>query len=80
MDTSKEVEGGGNNNKKKTKKKQQKHENEAVKGGGGDSIRKGRSCIGYHYFSSSLKSSNGKPRCFGIPRTLQQASMGCKSY
>ncbi|TXG59756.1 hypothetical protein EZV62_014329 [Acer yangbiense] len=67
MDTSKEVDGGGNNNK------QEKHESEAVKGGGGgDSIRKGRSCIGYHYFSSSLKSSNGKPRCIGLPRPLQQ--------
>ncbi|KAK1588172.1 hypothetical protein Q3G72_020472 [Acer saccharum] len=69
MDTSKEVDGGGNNN---NNNKQEKHESEAVKGGGGDSIRKGRSCIGYHYFSSSLKSSNGKPRCIGLPRTLQQ--------
>ncbi|KAK7820221.1 hypothetical protein CFP56_039157 [Quercus suber] len=33
---------------------------------------KGKSCKGYLYFSSSLKSKSRNPRCIGISRTLQQ--------
>jgi hypothetical protein len=33
---------------------------------------KGKSCKGYLYFNSALKSKARNPRCFGIPRTLQQ--------
>ncbi|XP_059437736.1 uncharacterized protein LOC132170680 isoform X1 [Corylus avellana] len=33
---------------------------------------KGKSCKGYLYFNSALKSKARNPRCIGIPRTLQQ--------
>ncbi|KMZ63115.1 hypothetical protein ZOSMA_427G00140 [Zostera marina] len=33
--------------------------------------RKGRSCKGFLYYSSQRKSSNGKPMCFGLNRTLE---------
>ncbi|XP_065852834.1 uncharacterized protein [Euphorbia lathyris] len=32
---------------------------------------KGKSCKGYLYYSSVLKSTGKNPRCIGIPRTLQ---------
>ncbi|GLT44608.1 hypothetical protein SLA2020_184940 [Shorea laevis] len=31
---------------------------------------KGRSCKGYLYYSSTLKSNNRNPRCIGIPRSV----------
>ncbi|KAL5752543.1 hypothetical protein ACOSQ2_023050 [Xanthoceras sorbifolium] len=78
MDTGKEVKGGADNdnNDNNNKKKQERQQSsEAVKGGGGGggsgSIRKGKSCKGYLYYSSSLKSHNLNPRCVGLPRTLQ---------
>ncbi|XP_020881523.1 uncharacterized protein LOC9313856 isoform X2 [Arabidopsis lyrata subsp. lyrata] len=37
------------------------------------SLEKGRSCKGYLYYSSTLKSKAKNPRCVGIPRTLRQA-------
>ncbi|KAF8048409.1 hypothetical protein N665_2525s0003 [Sinapis alba] len=40
--------------------------------GGGGSLAKGRSCKGYLYYSSTLKSKDKNPRCVGIPRTLRQ--------
>ncbi|CAL9246814.1 unnamed protein product [Arabidopsis halleri] len=36
------------------------------------SLEKGRSCKGYLYYSSTLKSKAKNPRCVGIPRTLRQ--------
>ncbi|XP_010503794.1 PREDICTED: uncharacterized protein LOC104780944 isoform X2 [Camelina sativa] len=36
------------------------------------SLEKGRSCKGYLYYSSTLKSKSKNPRCVGIPRTLRQ--------
>lgn len=33
---------------------------------------KGKSCKGYLYYSSTLKSHNRNPRCIGVPRTLHQ--------
>lgn len=39
---------------------------------GGGSLAKGRSCKGYLYYSSTLKSKDKNPRCVGIPRTLRQ--------
>ncbi|XP_078445820.1 altered inheritance of mitochondria protein [Wolffia australiana] len=36
------------------------------------STRKGKSCKGYLYYSSRLKSQSGKPVCVGVSRTLQQ--------
>ncbi|KAH7566312.1 hypothetical protein JRO89_XS08G0136200 [Xanthoceras sorbifolium] len=78
MNTGKEVKGGADNdnNDNDNKKKQERQQSsEAVKGGGGGggsgSIRKGKSCKGYLYYSSSLKSHNLNPRCVGLPRTLQ---------
>lgn len=35
-------------------------------------IPKGKSCKGYLYYSSSLKSHHRNPRCIGIPRALPQ--------
>lgn len=35
-------------------------------------VAKGRSCKGYLYYSSTLKSKDKNPRCVGIPRTLRQ--------
>ncbi|XP_075653017.1 uncharacterized protein LOC142623475 isoform X2 [Castanea sativa] len=35
-------------------------------------VAKGKTCKGYLYFSSSLKSKARNPRCIGISRTLQQ--------
>uniref|UniRef100_A0A2N9IRX8 DUF8204 domain-containing protein n=1 Tax=Fagus sylvatica TaxID=28930 RepID=A0A2N9IRX8_FAGSY len=45
------------------------------KDGGDESevkVSKGKSCKGYLYFSSTLKSKAHNPRCIGISRTLQQ--------
>ncbi|KFK34355.1 hypothetical protein AALP_AA5G134300 [Arabis alpina] len=39
---------------------------------GRGSLEKGRSCKGYLYYSSTLKSKSKNPRCLGIPRTLRQ--------
>ncbi|XP_030974611.1 uncharacterized protein LOC115994547 isoform X3 [Quercus lobata] len=39
-------------------------------------VAKGKSCKGYLYFSSSLKSKARNPRCIGISRALQQAVPG----
>ncbi|CAH2064418.1 unnamed protein product [Thlaspi arvense] len=39
---------------------------------GRGSLEKGRSCKGYLYYSSTLKSKAKNPRCVGIPRTLRQ--------
>ncbi|CAH8320298.1 unnamed protein product [Eruca vesicaria subsp. sativa] len=36
------------------------------------SVAKGRSCKGYLYYSSTLKSKDKHPRCVGIPRSLPQ--------
>lgn len=33
---------------------------------------KGKSCKGYLYYSSTLKSKARNPRCLGIPRSLPQ--------
>ncbi|CAN8254758.1 unnamed protein product [Cochlearia groenlandica] len=44
---------------------------EKQKGRGG-SLEKGKSCKGYLYYSSSLKSKSKNPRCVGIPRNLPQ--------
>ncbi|CAK7334383.1 unnamed protein product [Dovyalis caffra] len=37
---------------------------------GGSSGLKGKSCKGYLYYSSTLKSNGTNPRCIGIPRSL----------
>lgn len=42
---------------------------------GGGSLAKGRSCKGYLYYSSTLKSKDKNPRCVGIPRTLRQGQI-----
>ncbi|KAJ8764364.1 hypothetical protein K2173_006104 [Erythroxylum novogranatense] len=42
-----------------------------VGGAGGGGI-KGKSCKGYLYYSSTLKSNGINPRCVGIPRSLPQ--------
>ncbi|CAN8254759.1 unnamed protein product [Cochlearia groenlandica] len=42
---------------------------EKQKGRGG-SLEKGKSCKGYLYYSSSLKSKSKNPRCVGFPRKL----------
>lgn len=46
---------------------------------GGDELQKlkspnpkGKSCKGYLYYNSTLKSKGRNPRCVGISRTLQQ--------
>ncbi|VVB05310.1 unnamed protein product [Arabis nemorensis] len=39
---------------------------------GRGSLEKGRSCKGYLYYSSTLKSKSKNPRCVGIPRSLRQ--------
>ncbi|XP_010550446.1 PREDICTED: uncharacterized protein LOC104821318 isoform X2 [Tarenaya hassleriana] len=36
------------------------------------SPEKGRSCKGYLYYSSALKSKSRNPRCVGVPRTLRR--------
>ncbi|GAV75907.1 hypothetical protein CFOL_v3_19383 [Cephalotus follicularis] len=59
MNTSNEIGGG---EEEKTKARQT------------DENRKAKSCKGYLYYSSSLKSKGRNPRCIGIPRTLQQVS------
>uniref|UniRef100_A0A6N2LAX3 DUF8204 domain-containing protein n=1 Tax=Salix viminalis TaxID=40686 RepID=A0A6N2LAX3_SALVM len=58
---------------------EKKRENEKLKsiqnqggGGGGGSNLIGKSCKGYLYYSSTLKSNVTNPRCIGIPRTLRQ--------
>ncbi|KAJ9147003.1 hypothetical protein P3X46_029212 [Hevea brasiliensis] len=50
--------------------KAEKNQNQIEAGGEGGS--KGKSCKGYLYYSSTLKSNDTNPRCIGIPRTLQQ--------
>ncbi|KAB5547560.1 hypothetical protein DKX38_010966 [Salix brachista] len=55
---------------------EKKRENEKLKpiqnqGGGGSNLI-GKSCKGYLYYSSTLKSNVTNPRCIGIPRTLRQ--------
>lgn len=44
---------------------------------GAGSARKGKSCKGYLYFSSQLKSQSRNPICVGITRTLQQGRSSC---
>ncbi|KAJ6989892.1 protein FMP32 mitochondrial [Populus alba x Populus x berolinensis] len=62
----------------KVEGEEKKGENEKLKqiqnqgGGGGGSNLKGKSCKGYLYYSSTLKSNVTNPRCIGIPRTLRQ--------
>eukprot|EP00257_Ricinus_communis_P023590 XP_015583617.1 uncharacterized protein LOC8268606 isoform X2 [Ricinus communis] len=46
-----------------------KNKNKRVAEGGG---LKGKSCKGYLYYSSNLKSNGSNPRCIGIPRSLNQ--------
>eukprot|EP00258_Populus_trichocarpa_P040024 XP_024456043.1 uncharacterized protein LOC18099226 [Populus trichocarpa] len=58
---------GGEEEKKQTEKRKQ-IQNE----GGGGSNLKGKSCKGYLYYSSTLKSNGINPRCIGIPRSLPQ--------
>ena len=62
----------------KVEGEEKKRENEKLKqiqnqGGGGGSNLKGKSCKGYLYYSSTLKSNVTNPRCIGIPRTLRQS-------
>jgi hypothetical protein len=59
---------GGEEEKKQTEKRKQ-IQNE----GGGGSNLKGKSCKGYLYYSSTLKSNGINPRCIGIPRSLPQS-------
>ncbi|CAA7019359.1 unnamed protein product [Microthlaspi erraticum] len=47
-------------------------EEKSEKQQGRASLEKGRSCKGYLYYSSTLKSKAKNPRCVGIPRTLRQ--------
>lgn len=61
----------------KVEGEEKERENEKLKqiqnqGGGGGSNLKGKSCKGYLYYSSTLKSNVTNPRCIGIPRTLRQ--------
>lgn len=37
-----------------------------------EKLVKGKSCKGYLFYSSSLKSHHRNPRCIGIPRALPQ--------
>uniref|UniRef100_A0A2P2JU86 Uncharacterized protein LOC105128642 n=1 Tax=Rhizophora mucronata TaxID=61149 RepID=A0A2P2JU86_RHIMU len=64
MDKSKEAEEGNR------KAKRIQSQSEQLKGGGGGA--QGKSCKGYLYYSSTLKSNGINPRCIGIPRTLPQ--------
>ncbi|KAJ6997119.1 hypothetical protein NC653_013630 [Populus alba x Populus x berolinensis] len=65
MESSKR-EGGEEEKKQSEKRKQIQNE------GGGGSNLKGKSCKGYLYYSSTLKSNGINPRCIGIPRSLPQ--------
>jgi hypothetical protein len=70
---------GGGMEGNKVEGEEKKRENEKLKqiqnqgGGGGGSNLKGKSCKGYLYYSSTLKSNVTNPRCIGIPRTLRQS-------
>ncbi|KAH8508294.1 hypothetical protein H0E87_010422 [Populus deltoides] len=57
---------GGEEEKKQTEKRKQ------IQNEGGGSNLKGKSCKGYLYYSSTLKSNGINPRCIGIPRSLPQ--------
>ncbi|KDP46705.1 hypothetical protein JCGZ_06493 [Jatropha curcas] len=69
MDRSKEVGGGGGGGQGEGEKARKNQNQSEARGG---VAPKGKSCIGYLYHSSSLKSNGINPRCIGIPRTLQQ--------
>jgi len=58
---------GGEEEKKQTEKRKQ------IQNEGGGSNLKGKSCKGYLYYSSTLKSNGINPRCIGIPRSLPQS-------
>ncbi|XP_024013526.1 uncharacterized protein LOC18021130 isoform X2 [Eutrema salsugineum] len=62
-------EEGSSGEVKRTVKEEEKSEQQQGK----RSLEKGRSCKGYLYYSSTLKSKAKNPRCVGIPRTLRQA-------
>ncbi|KAJ9172705.1 hypothetical protein P3X46_015916 [Hevea brasiliensis] len=71
MDANKQVGGLGDERAGKTQN-QTEARGEGGGGGGGGGGSKGKSCKGYLYYSSYLKSNGNNPRCIGIPRTLQQ--------
>ncbi|CAL1394575.1 unnamed protein product [Linum trigynum] len=68
MEPSKDLDGGegisGN------KSKQIGNQKPGEGGGAAAGCVEGKSCKGYLYYSSVLKSSGNNPRCIGIPRTL----------
>ena len=57
---------GGEEEKKQSEKQIQNE-------GRGGSNLKGKSCKGYLYYSSTLKSNGINPRCIGIPRSLPRS-------
>lgn len=56
----------GNNSSKEEEKLEIRNESEKNVG------LKGKSCKGYLYYSSHLKSNGSNPRCIGVPRSLNQ--------
>ncbi|CAN1225826.1 hypothetical protein LINPERPRIM_LOCUS2563 [Linum perenne] len=69
MEPTKEFDGGGGGDGEGFDDKPNQIENlkEVKRADGG---LKGKSCSGYLYYSTVLKSTGKNPRCIGIPRTL----------
>ncbi|CAL1361211.1 unnamed protein product [Linum trigynum] len=76
MEPSKEFDGGGDGGGGSSDDKSKQIDNQKPEEGGGGGAAaaagglKGKSCKGYLYYSSVLKSNGRNPRCIGIPRTL----------
>ncbi|CAI0392929.1 unnamed protein product [Linum tenue] len=73
MEPSKDFDGGGDEGGGSSDDKSKQIDNQKPEEGGGGAAAgglKGKSCKGYLYYSSVLKSNGSNPRCIGIPRTL----------
>ncbi|CAN0919052.1 hypothetical protein LINGRAHAP2_LOCUS31231 [Linum grandiflorum] len=69
MEPTKEFDGGGGGGGDDEKANQIHNPKEVKRADGGGSL-KGKSCSGYLYYTTALKSNAKNPRCIGIPRTL----------
>lgn len=67
MDTTKEEEKADDEQQQQQQQQQKQQKIDLV-----EKLVKGKSCKGYLFYSSSLKSHHRNPRCIGIPRALPQ--------